>query len=93
MTTLSDLFGQGRSTCSTILNQVTAAINEHLTPQKIYWPSADQMHIVMASFEKQYGIVQCVGLIDDTHIPIKRPVQDGDTYFNRKHYYSLNVEG
>lgn len=91
--TLSNIFGQGRSTCGMIVKQISAAINIHLRPQQLCWPSAGRLHIIMAAFEEQFSVPQCIGLMDGTHIPIRRPNEDGETYWNRKGYYSLNVEG
>jgi hypothetical protein len=34
-------------------------------------------------------IPQCYGCIDGSHIPIKKPVHQGEDYFNRKGFYSV----
>ena len=43
----------------------------------------------MRAWESQTGIPGIMGAIDDTHIAIKRSVDHGEVYFNRKSYYSL----
>lgn len=39
-----------------------------------------------------YGIPQIVGAIDGCHIEINAPSQDREDYFNRKQYYSVNLQ-
>lgn len=34
-----------------------------------------------------------LGAIDDTHIRFDKPMEDPDSYVNRKHYFSLHVQG
>ena len=41
----------------------------------------------------KHGIPNCIGWIDGNPFPIKRPVLNGDTYFNRKGFYSINGQG
>lgn len=36
------------------------------------------------------GIPQIVGVIDGTHLPIRRPVRNQSLYYNRKKYHSVN---
>ena len=43
--------------------------------------------------ELQTGIPGIVGAIDGTHISIRKPCRNGEAYFNRKSFYSLNVQG
>ena len=44
-----------------------------------------------SGFERKYGIPNVVGCIDRTHIPVKMPANDRDSYMNRKGYTSINV--
>lgn len=48
----------------------------------------------MEEFQEMYGIPQIVGAIDECHIEINAPshVQNHEDYFNRKQYYSVNLE-
>ena len=43
------------------------------------------------NFHSRYGIPQCIGAIDGTHIDIKAPSLSPTDYINRKSRYSLNV--
>ena len=38
------------------------------------------------------GFPQCVGVIDGSHIPIIAPKEQPEDYYNRKHFFSINVQ-
>ena len=46
----------------------------------------------MDEFEEEYGIPQIVGAIDSCHIEINAPPDNLEDYFNRKQYYSVNLQ-
>ena len=53
------------------------------------------IHQLRLGFEARgeaMGFPQCAGAIDVTHIPIKAPKDSRSDYFNRKHFYSINVQ-
>jgi len=56
-------------------------------------PNPQEASQVMQAFQMQCGIPGIVGAIDGTHIQIVKPCVHGETYFNRKGYYSLNIQG
>lgn len=39
-----------------------------------------------------FNIPQILGAIDGSHIPIKAPKHNKESYFNRKHFYSVNLQ-
>ena len=47
----------------------------------------------VSEFGVKFGITQAFGCIDDTHIPIKCPLENSQDYFCYKQYYSLHVQG
>ena len=44
------------------------------------------------SDNKLFNIPQILGAIDGSHIPIKAPKHNKESYFNRKHFYSVNLQ-
>jgi hypothetical protein len=56
-------------------------------------PTVAEAQQNMDLWRLQTGIPGIFGAIDGTHIAIKKPCDDGDDYFNRKAFYSLNVQG
>ena len=91
--TLSQLFGVGRSTVSKCVHAVSLAIIQHMWREYIRLPNVQETVQNMNRWRVQTGIPGIVGAIDGTHISIKKPCIDGESYFNRKSYYSLNVQG
>lgn len=53
-----------------------------------------KLHEIMNNFEAQYipGFPRVIGLIDGTHIKIRAPTVQPDSYINRKKFHSLNTQ-
>ncbi len=49
------------------------------------------MHDAWTPILRRAGIPQVIAALDGTHIEIRKPPHSGDTYVNRKGYFSLNV--
>lgn len=43
--------------------------------------------------EEEYHFPQIVGAVDGCHIEINAPPENKEDYFNRKQYYSINLQG
>ena len=56
-------------------------------------PSLQEAMQNMYNWRLQTGIPGIIGAIDGMHIQIQRPCNYGEAYFNRKSFYSLNVQG
>ena len=53
------------------------------------------MQEIMQNFEAKGGFPgfpNIIGVIDGTHIRIKRPTRQPDAYVNRKKFHSLNTQ-
>jgi hypothetical protein len=92
-TVLTNLFGIGKSTASSIIGDVSQAIITHMGRRYIRFPSTEQALRTMDYWREKSGIPGVVASIDGCHIPIIQPMNTGSTYFNRNGYYSLNVQG
>ena len=55
------------------VREVCEAIVDILLPRYIKVPSGDRLHNVVDDFDCNWGLPQCVGAIDGTHIPIMSP--------------------
>ncbi len=57
------------------------------------WPNASQRAEIASRMEEEYGIPDCIGIVDGTDLIFsERPSIDGEVYFNRKHKYCLNAQ-
>lgn len=88
---LGNLFGIAKSTAWKVVIQVSEFLVQ-LGPQYIVWPSPEGIAKISAGFREVNGIPNIVGAIDGTHIRIKAPKYHPQDYFNRKGYYSLNLQ-
>lgn len=73
---------------------VTVAINKHLFPQLIQWPSTvEENHKIEYDFYylKNVGISGICGAIDGSLIPIKPPKLIERQYVDRHHDHSINL--
>jgi hypothetical protein len=90
---LSNQFGCGKSTVSSIIVEVAQAIFNHMTKRYIRFPTTEEAIRTMEFWRTKSGIPGVVACIDGSHIPIQQPSQGGRGYFNRKSFYSLNIQG
>lgn len=89
----ANTFGVSLSTLSVSLRVVCRAINTILGPEMISFPKTkNEIKEAVAKFEEKFGFPQCIGCIDGTHIPIKKPIENPQNYFCYKMKYSLNVQ-
>ncbi|KAL3679875.1 hypothetical protein R1sor_022831 [Riccia sorocarpa] len=72
-------------------NRVMTAL-ESTMGHEIAWPDRQERAVNSAHFAG-LGFPGCIGLVDDTLVKLaQRPRDDGETYFDRKSNYSMNVE-
>lgn len=88
---LGNLFGIAKSTAWKVVTQVSQFL-VLLGPKYIVWPSIAGIAKHSAHFRELKGIPNVVGAIDGTHIRIKAPKHHPQDYFNRKSFYSLNLQ-
>lgn len=90
--TVGHLFGVARNTVSVIVHETCIAIVKVLLPKYIQFPSGNGLKEVMEGFKDKWGIPQCAGSIDGSHIPISPPAMNHTDYYNRKGWYSMLVQ-
>ena len=93
--TVASTFGIGKSTAVTITNDVIESLVEYVEdwikfPQTIQ-ETAESIN--RFSDKNNSPLPQVVGAIDGSQIPIKAPKQSKESYFNRKQFYSMNLQG
>ena len=90
--TVASTFGIGKSTAVEITNSFIDALNE-LYEDWITFPVQETGDAIQRfSDNNLFNIPQRLGAIDGSHIPIKAPKHNKESYFNRKHFYSMNLQ-
>ncbi|XP_030745914.1 putative nuclease HARBI1 [Sitophilus oryzae] len=87
---VSDRFNISISSLFRIIKRVTAFLS-NLGRDLITWPSNEEKNIIEGHFEAR-GFPGVVGVIDGSHIKIDKPSEDADSYLNRKHFFSIQMQ-
>ena len=82
----ANAFGIAKCTISKIIYRVTKAFNIYLGQKFIKLPITEE-EVTESTFLVKHEFPQCIGAIDGTHIPIKRPSDNSSGYINRKGRY------
>ncbi|KAL6265691.1 hypothetical protein P5V15_003038 [Pogonomyrmex californicus] len=88
---VSTKFGIGKATAFRALRRVTYALH-CIAPQFIQWPKDAVATKIIREFEQVCDFPNVIGIIDGTHIKIRAPKEDPDSYINRKGFHSINVQ-
>ena len=90
---LATIFGVAESTaCDCVRAVITVTVN-NLQDRIICWPTQEEKLEISNSYEAQKGFPGVIGFIDGTHIPIRKPSERGQDYYNRKDFYSIQLQG
>ena len=90
--TVAHLFGIARLTVCKITNETCRAIVQKLLPVYIRFPTGDGLKEVVRGFKDKWGVPQCAGSIDGSHVPVTPPALNHTDYYNRKGWYSVLVQ-
>ncbi|XP_024875157.1 putative nuclease HARBI1 isoform X2 [Temnothorax curvispinosus] len=89
---VADRFGVTISCLHTIITRVTQFIMT-LAPNVIRYPTAVEKEESATYFLQEKGFPGVIGAIDGSHIRIDKPMEDPDSYINRKSYFSIHMQG
>lgn len=80
-------------TTSVVVLQVCKAIVKYLGPELLHLhKTKDELTKKVSEFECYFGMKQAFGCIDGTHIPIRRPVENSQEFYNYKMFYSISAQ-
>ena len=65
---------------------------EKASTSVVRFPSGDALTEVLSGFEQRFGLPQCAGSIDGSHVPVTPPAMNHTDYYNRKGWYSMLVQ-
>lgn len=89
---MAHLFGIARCTVCCIVHDTCRAIVKILLPKYIRFPVGDNLKETVQEFLEKWGIPQCAGSVDGSHIPVRPPAMNHTDYYNRKGGYSIVVQ-
>ena len=90
---ISNQFAVGLSNVSKCVHDVSRQILLAMYHEYIHLPNPQEALQGMQEWRNQTSIPGIAATIDGTHIAIRKPVIHGEGYFNRKQFYSLNIQG
>ena len=90
--TIQELFGVGRSTACSIVEEVTTAIDVTLRSTYLRPPNHQETVDIVRGFRDRWSFPQCAGAVDGSHIPIIAPSENRNDYYNRKGWYSVILQ-
>lgn len=86
-------FGVGQSTVSQVTWRFVEALEER-AKHHLKWPDAIRMEEIKSKFELSFGLPNCCGAIDATHIIMTLPaVQTSDDWCDQENNYSMFLQG
>ncbi|XP_053407684.1 LOW QUALITY PROTEIN: uncharacterized protein LOC123548132 [Mercenaria mercenaria] len=89
---LADIFGVSESTASSAIRNLLKFTQEQLVDRVITWPSNDELQEIQDMYEELKNFPGVVGMIDGSHIKIKRPSVRGIDYYNCNNQYSVVLQ-
>ena len=89
-TDLQYSFRVSLSAISLFVPQVCKAIIRSYKPEVLNLPrTPEQWKEVADGFSAKWNYHNCLGAVDGKHVPIRKPVGGGSTYFNYKKFHSI----
>ncbi|GKV48595.1 hypothetical protein SLEP1_g55393 [Rubroshorea leprosula] len=86
-------FGVGQSTVSQVTWRFIEALEER-AKHHLKWPGSSRMEEIKLKFEELFGLPNCCGAIDATHIIMTLPaVQTSDDWCDQENNYSMFLQG
>ncbi|XP_022771141.1 protein ANTAGONIST OF LIKE HETEROCHROMATIN PROTEIN 1-like [Durio zibethinus] len=86
-------FGVGQSTVSQVTWRFIEALEER-AKHHLKWPDSNRMEDIKLKFEASFGLPNCCGAVDATHIIMTLPaVQTSDDWCDQESNYSMFLQG
>ena len=74
--TIAHLFGIGRFTVCEIVQETCPLIVKTVFRKYIQFATSDKQNYLVDAFKIKWGVPQCVGAIDGSHIPVASPAMN-----------------
>ncbi|KAJ4437797.1 putative nuclease HARBI1 [Periplaneta americana] len=87
---VADRFDISISSLFKIIRKITYFLS-NLSQHIISWPTPAEKNEIERNF-RENGFPGVIGVIDGSHIKIDKPSNDPDSYLNRKHFHSIQLQ-
>ncbi|KAJ3669911.1 hypothetical protein LUZ60_010235 [Juncus effusus] len=86
-------FGVGQSTVSQVTWRFIESMEDR-SKHHLKWPDPSELEQIKSQFESKFGIPNCCGAIDTTHIIMTLPaVESSEDWFDTERNYSMFLQG
>lgn len=82
-------FGVGKTTCASIVWEISRLIIELLMPLYLSVPTAAKLQELADAFEAKWMHPRAVGALDGKHFAVEAPARSGSLYYNYKSFFSI----
>ena len=89
---IADRFGARESTVSYAIRNLLLFIQDYLMERIITWPTPDEQQEMQNMYAGLKNFPGVIGMVDGSHIPIRKPEERGVDYYNRKDFYSIVLQ-
>ena len=89
---IADRFGYSESTACDAVRSLLLFCADELLDKLITWPSQHKQQECSEIHMDSKNFPGVIGMIDGTHIAIRRPSERGIDYYNRKEFYSVVLQ-
>ena len=78
---IANLFGISDGMCCDIVHKLAATFSKYLVEKTIRWPTRDEKIEIAWTIEQTKGFPHVIGMVDGSHIAVKKPVHGGVHYY------------
>lgn len=86
---MRDIFDVGKSFYHWSIKRVASAVVDDILPRTIQWPTGNKIKETNDAFSDISGLLNILGAVDESHIPIKAPAKNRNAYYIHKKYHSV----
>ncbi|KAJ8879512.1 hypothetical protein PR048_020120 [Dryococelus australis] len=72
---------------------ITISTLHEVITRVIRYPTREEKEETKTHYLQIKGLPDLVGLVDGCHVQLDKPAEDKDAYVNRKHYFSVHLQG
>ena len=89
----ANTLGINQSTVCEVVLEVCIAATKYIGPKHLHLPkTVEEMKLKVSQLKVKSGMSQAFGAIDETRIPIQRPMENWQDFFNHKVFFQFQFK-